>query len=160
MKKVAPTRSKADQTAYEQTGGERAVRMHCTRLYELVDELPDAKACRNVYPPSLQRAEKKFFEFMSGRLGGSQLYRQKYGHPRLRRRHFSAPIGDEKTSGWLACFHEAWTEIVPASPLADRLASRIDALGWHMRNTPREVDVVYPYAGRQTPSNNHIACTQ
>lgn len=125
----------AEASAYDQIGGEATVRQVCRRLYALMDELPEAAACRAIHPPSLQRAEEKLFEFLSGWLGGPPLYTDKYGHPRLRRRHFVAPIDSEEVKGWLACFHQAWNEIVPPSPLADELAARIDALGWHMRNT-------------------------
>lgn len=126
--------TQAVTTPYEAIGGEQAVRAVCSRLYELMDELPEARACRDVHPPSLVRAEEKLYEFLTGWLGGPQLYREKYGHPRLRSRHFVAPIGHDETAGWLACFHQAWDETIPASPLATDLAERIDKLGWHMQN--------------------------
>lgn len=128
------TATEASASAYDALGGEVMVRAVCARLYELMGILPEAKACRDVHPPSLQRAEEKLYEFLTGWLGGPQLYRAKYGHPRLRQRHFVAPIGPEEIAGWLACFHRAWGENVPASPLAADLAERIDALGWHMEN--------------------------
>ncbi len=94
-------------TPYEQLGGEAMVRRLCARFYALMDSLPAAA------PP---------------------LYTDKYGHPRLRMRHFVAPIGQAEVEGWLLCFHQAWGEIVPPSPLASTLLDRIDALGWHMLN--------------------------
>ena len=160
MTKAVPSVIEADQTPYEKIGGERAVRAICKRLYQLMDQLPEAKACRDVHPPSLRRAEEKLFEFVSGWLGGPQLYRRKYGHPRLRQRHFVAPIGNEETSGWLGCFHQAWNEVVPASRLADELAARIDALGWHMRNTTRKASAECPFTEKQTSSNNQAGCTR
>lgn len=123
------------QPAYETLGGEPMVRAVCARLYELMDTLPEAKACRDVHPPSLQRAEEKLYEFLTGWLGGPQLYRAKYGHPRLRQRHLVASIGPDEIAGWLTCFHTAWQENVPTSEIAANLAQRIDALGWHMENT-------------------------
>lgn len=119
---------------YEAIGGDETVKAVCARLYELMEELPEARACREVHPPSLDRAEEKLYEFLSGWLGGPQLYREKYGHPRLRQRHFVAPIGHEEAAGWLACFHQAWNEIVPKSALSQELADKIDQLGWHMQN--------------------------
>lgn len=124
-----------DASPYNCVGGEDAVRAICHRFYELMDELPEARACRDIHPPSLVRAEEKLFQFMSGWLGGPQLYRQKHGHPRLRQRHLAAPIGKEEIAGWIACFHQAWNELVPASPMASDLVARIDTLGWHMQNT-------------------------
>ena len=42
-----------EPSAYEQLGGEPTVRALCARLYQLMDELPEARACREVHPPSL-----------------------------------------------------------------------------------------------------------
>ncbi len=111
------------------------VRAVCARLYELMDILPEAKACRDVHPPSLQRAEELLCQFLTGWLCGSQLYRENHGHLRLRQRYLVAPIGPEQIAGWLACFHQARDEIVPASPLTADLSQRIDASGWPA--TPR-----------------------
>ena len=124
-----------DVSAYEQLGGEPTVRALCARLYQLMDELPEARACRDVHPPSLERAEEKLYEFLTGWLGGPPLYWEKYGHPQLRRRHFVAEIGPEEAGGWLICFHRAWQETVPDTPLSRDLAQQIDRLGWHMQNT-------------------------
>lgn len=97
-------------SAYDALGGEPMVRAVCARLYELMDILPEAKACRDVHPPSLQRAEDKLYEFLTGWLSGPQFYREQYGHPRLRQRYLVAPIGPEEIAGWLACFHQARDE--------------------------------------------------
>ncbi len=105
-------------TPYESLGGEAFVRSLCARFYVLMDTLPEAAACRAVHPPSLVRAEEKLFEYLTGWLGGPPLYTDKYGHPRLRQRHFVAPIGKAEVEGWLVCFHQAWSELAPAVPLA------------------------------------------
>lgn len=119
---------------YHAFGGEPAVRALVSRFYALMDSLPEAKACRDVHPPSLARAEEKLFEYLTGWLGGPPLYTDKYGHPRLR--HFVAPIGKAEIEGWLLCFHRAWAEVIPPSPLAEAILGKIDALGWHMANRP------------------------
>jgi hemoglobin len=121
---------------YAALGGEPMVRALVARFYALMDILPEAAAARAVHPPSLAQAEEKLFEYLTGWLGGPPLYTDKYGHPRLRSRHFVAPIGRAEIEGWLACFHQAWHEIVPPSPLADGILDKIDALGWHMANQP------------------------
>ena len=126
----------AQISPYAALGGEAMVRALVARFYELMDILPEATACRAVHPPSLVRAEEKLFEYLTGWLGGPPLYTEKYGHPRLRSRHFVAPIGAAEVEGWLLCFHQAWNEIVPPSPVADSILEKIDGLGWHMANKP------------------------
>lgn len=123
-------------TPYEAFGGEAAIRALCGRFYSLMDELPGAAACRAVHPPSLKRAEERLFEYLTGWLGGPPLYTDKYGHPRLRMRHFIAPIGREEVEGWLLCFRQAWSETIPASPLADAIMEKVEGLAWHMGNKP------------------------
>ena len=126
----------AQGSPYAALGGESMVRALVARFYVLMDILPQAAACRAVHPPSLVRAEEKLFEYLTGWLGGPPLYIEKYGHPRLRSRHFVAPIGAAEVEGWLLCFHQAWNEIVPPSPLANGILEKIDRLGWHMANRP------------------------
>jgi len=113
-------------SSYEALGGEAMVSALCARFYALMDSLPEAAACRAVHPASLVRAEEKLFEYLTGWLGGPPLYTDKYGHPRLRSRHFGAAIGRAEVEGWLLCFHQAWSEIVPPSPLADGVLERVD----------------------------------
>ncbi len=126
----------AQISPYAALGGEAMVRALVARFYVLMDILPEAAACRAVHPPSLVRAEEKLFEYLTGWLGGPPLYTDKYGHPRLRSRHFVAPIGAAEVEGWLLCFHQAWNEIVPPSLVADSILEKIDGLGWHMANKP------------------------
>jgi hemoglobin len=125
-------------TPYAALGGEAMVRALVARFYALMDTLPEAAAARAIHPPSLVQAEEKLVEYLTGWLGGPPLYTDKYGHPRLRSRHFMAPIGRAEIEGWLLCFHQAWHENVPASPLADAILDKIDALGWHMANQPAD----------------------
>lgn len=125
---------------YDLLGGEAMVRAFCARFYALMDSLPGAAACRAVHPPSLANAEQKLTEYLTGWLGGPPLYTDKYGHPRLRMRHFVAPIGKAEIEGWLLCFHQAWGELVPASPLSAAIVERVEGLAWHMANKPEEQD--------------------
>jgi hemoglobin len=123
-------------TPDDEIGGEATVRALCARFYTLMDQLPEAVACRAVHPPSLAQAEEKLFEYLTGWLGGPPLYIRKYGHPRLRQRHFGAPIGRLEIEGWLTCFHRAWADVVPPTPSSAAILDKIDALGWHMANQP------------------------
>jgi len=123
-------------TPYDALGGEAFVSRLCARFYALMDSLPEARACRAVHPPSLTRAEEKLREYLTGWLGGPPLYTDKYGHPRLRQRHFVAPIGEEEVQGWLICFHRAWAEEAPpaAAEVSAIIMAKVEQLAWHMAN--------------------------
>lgn len=119
---------------YEAIGGEATVRRLVHRFYELMDLLPEAKACRAIHPPSLEGSEQKLFEYLTGWLGGPPLYTDKYGHPMLRRRHFKAPIGPEERDGWLLCFETALSECVENVALREAMREPVRNLALHMQN--------------------------
>lgn len=121
-------------TLYAAIGGEEGVRRLVSRFYVLMDALPEAKACRDIHPPSLQGSEEKLFEYLSGWLGGPQLYTSKRGHPRLRQRHFVAPIGAEEREGWLLCFERAVAETIAEPAYRDALLAPVRKLAHHMQN--------------------------
>lgn len=123
-----------ETTLYEAVGGEATVRKLVRRFYELMDTLPEAKACRAVHPPSLTGSEQKLYEYFTGWMGGPQLYVEKYGHPALRRRHFAAPIGPEEISGWMACFERAIAEAVVDARYREVILTQVRQLAAHMRN--------------------------
>ena len=74
-------------TPYERLGGAAGVRRLVQRFYFLMDDLPEAYSVRKMHPSDLAGSEEKLFEFLSGWLGGPDLYVQKRGHPR-KPRHF------------------------------------------------------------------------
>ncbi|WP_199699027.1 group II truncated hemoglobin [Oleomonas cavernae] len=119
---------------YDLIGGEPTVRRLTRRFYELMDELPEAAACRAIHKPSLAATEQKLYEYLTGWLGGPPLFTDKYGHPMLRARHLPFTIGEAEIDGWLACFTRAWAEAVPPGPLADTIFARVHDLARHMRN--------------------------
>ncbi len=99
-----------DQTPYARIGGEEGVRKLVKRFYELMDTLPEAQHIRAMHPESLAGSEAKLFKFLSGWLGGPQLYMEEYGHPRLRMRHMPFPIGAAERDAWMRCMTQAIEE--------------------------------------------------
>ncbi|MDB5526149.1 MAG: globin [Rhizobium sp.] len=121
-------------TLYQAIGGDETIRRLVRRFYELMDTLPEARACRAVHPPSLANAEEKLYEYLSGYLGGPRLYTDKYGHPRLRSRHFVAAIGPEEHDGWVLCFKRAMDETIGHAELREVIWAPIAKLAHHMQN--------------------------
>lgn len=121
-------------TLYEAIGGDDTVRRLVHRFYELMDTLPEAGNCRAIHPPSLEGSEQKLYEYMTGYLGGPPLYTDKYGHPRLRSRHFAAPIGIAERDEWLHCFRLAMQDTIEHPKLREIIWTPIERLAFHMQN--------------------------
>lgn len=121
-------------TLYEAIGGDPAVRRLTARFYELMDTLPEAAHCRAVHPADLSGSEEKFYEYLTGWLGGPPLYTDKRGHPMLRRRHFVAEIGPEERDEWLLCFSRALEETIESSELRRIILEPVTRLAHHMQN--------------------------
>ncbi|HRI08265.1 MAG TPA: group II truncated hemoglobin [Nannocystaceae bacterium] len=121
---------------YDALGGEPFVRRLVDRFYDLMDEVPEARELRDLHAPDLGEARQKLFEFLSGWLGGPQLYVQKYGHPRLRMRHFRVPIATRERDQWMLCMTRALDELVPDPDLRASLTRAFAGVADHMRNQP------------------------
>jgi hemoglobin len=123
----------SEPTFYDRLGGEEAVRALVDRFYDAMDRREDAVAIRAMHAKSLASSRQKLFMFLSGWLGGPSLYIEKYGHPRLRMRHFPFPIDQAAADAWIRCMDEA-LEGVEDEPLRDFLAQRFRQVADHMRN--------------------------
>ena len=124
----------ASASLYAAIGGEAGVHRLVTRFYELMDTLPEAKACRAIHPASLQGSAEKLRLYLTGWLGGPPLYVERFGHPMLRRRHFVAPIGEEERNGWLICFRRALDETIAEPGLREAIWGPARQLAHHMQN--------------------------
>lgn len=127
-------RSAASLTPYLAIGGEAAVRTLVQRFYELMDTLPETHAIRKLHPADLRSSEGKLFMYLSGWLGGPQLFTEKFGHPRLRARHLPFAIGSAERDQWMLCMRQALTEVITDFELRTRLEQGLADLADHMRN--------------------------
>lgn len=121
-------------TLYEAIGGDATVRALAARFYTLMDTLPEAARCRAVHPQSLTGSEAKFYDYLTGYLGGPPVYVEKHGHPRLRSRHFGAEIGPVERDEWLLCFRRAMDETIASPALRDIIWPPVERLAHHMQN--------------------------
>lgn len=119
---------------YDRIGGEPVLRRLVSRFYELMDTLPEAYGIRKLHQADLASAEGKLFLYLTGWLGGPQLYVEKYGHPRLRARHLPFPIATAEAEQWMLCMRQAMAESIADEGLRGELDQALDKLALHMRN--------------------------
>ena len=122
---------------YEGLGGEAGVRALVREFYRLMDTLPETQGIRAMHP-DLAVSEEKLFAFLSGWTGGPQLYIEKYGHPRLRMRHFPFPIGGSERDQWMLCMDRALAASALQDPYRSLMSRALYRLADHMRNKPQE----------------------
>ena len=121
---------------YERIGGAEKVRALVHRFYQIMDELPESYGIRKMHAADLQSSEDKLFKFLSGWMGGPQLFIQEYGHPVLRRRHMPFAISESERDQWLLCMNQALQEVVAEEALRKELATAFASVADHMRNQP------------------------
>ena len=122
------------QTHYERIGGEAKVRELTERFYQHMDELPEAYGIRKLHAEDLGSSTQKLYEFLTGWMGGPQLYVEKHGHPMLRRRHLPFPIGAAERDQWLLCMKQALDDVVADEGLRNELYAAFVKVADHMRN--------------------------
>ncbi|MEY4765977.1 MAG: hypothetical protein RI907_2650 [Pseudomonadota bacterium] len=121
-------------TAYELLGGDARVRALVDRFYDLMDLEPGYTELRAAHGPSLDDARDKLYWFLSGWLGGPNLYIERFGHPRLRARHMPFRIGIVERDQWLHCMAQAMNDLKVEGPLAARLHQAFFQTADWMRN--------------------------
>ncbi len=122
------------QTPYEQLGGEEGLKRLVDRFYEIMDSDPAAKETRDLHTTRLHGANRKLLMFLSGWLGGPNLYIEQFGHPRLRRRHMPFKIGNREAEQWMYCMKKALADVGVEAGLAQHLEKALTNTAQHMRN--------------------------
>jgi hemoglobin len=123
-------------SAYELVGGEAGVRQLVDRFYDYMDQLEQASDIRQMHAKSLKGSRQKLFMFLSGWLGGPNLYIEKYGHPRLRQRHLPFAISSKERDQWLHCMQLALHDMQLDANVEQQLMTAFEQTANHMRNQP------------------------
>ncbi|WKE65704.1 group II truncated hemoglobin [Gallaecimonas kandeliae] len=129
-----PEHPTPERTPYQMLGGEAAVRRLANRFYDIMETDPVATELLAIHPQPLDAIRQKFFEFLSGWLGGPALFEEKYGHPRLRARHLPFTVNQQLRDQWMHCMDKAMAEVVENPQLREALHNALAPLATHMIN--------------------------
>lgn len=125
-----------DNPHYDRIGGEAKIRELVDRFYALMDTLPETRQIRQMHARDLRVSREKLFMFLSGWLGGPQLYIEKYGHPRLRQRHLPFAVDTAARDQWMRCMIQAMEEVGIEQTVRRELEAAFYKTADFMRNQP------------------------
>ena len=123
-----------EKTPYEIIGGEESTRAISNRFYDIMASDEYAKRLYDMHPLPLDRIRQVFFEFLSGWLGGPDLFVEKYGHPMLRKRHMPFAIDQELRDQWMYCMNKTLDIEIDNPLLRESLKQSFGQLASHMIN--------------------------
>lgn len=124
------------KSLYESIGGIDKIDELVDRFYDLMALESDLSDLRDMHPQDLTGSREKLKFFLTGWMGGPDIYSQKYGHPMLRARHLPYKIGSKERNQWLICMYQAMEDCGIDGEAAKQLEeSFLNTADW-MRNQP------------------------
>jgi hemoglobin len=101
------------KSPYQMIGGEAGVERLVKMFYDIVESDPAGASLMAMHNQGhgLAHAREAQFEFLSGFLGGPQLYLERHRHSNVRRMHAHLAIGTVERDSWLTCMEKALTAI-------------------------------------------------
>lgn len=103
----------AGTSPYQLIGGEAGVEQLVRTFYDIVENDPAGAPLMAMHNRGhgLAHAREAQFEFLSGFLGGPQLYLERHRHSNVRLMHAHLEIGTVERDSWLMCMDRALTAI-------------------------------------------------
>ncbi len=123
-------------TLYETIGGAAVLRQMVDRFYDLMELEPEFAGIRSMHPDSTEGSRDKLYFFLTGWMGGPDLYIERFGHPRLRARHLPYAIGTSERDQWLRAMAWAMEDTGIEEALRVRLMESFYQTADWMRNKP------------------------
>jgi hemoglobin len=110
---------------YRSIGGEAGVRRLVNLFYDIVENDPAGAPLLIMHSRGhgIAHAREAQFEFLSGFLGGPQLYAEHHGHSNVRKMHEHLAIGAAERDAWIACMEKA-LHALAAEPAIHELLMR------------------------------------
>ena len=122
------------QVIFEAIGGIDKVDELVDRFYDLMALEAEFADLRAIHPQDLSNSRERLKFFLTGWMGGPDIYSPKYGHPMLRARHLPFKIGLKERNQWLACMYAALEDCGIEGNIAKQLEeSFFNTADW-MRN--------------------------
>jgi len=124
------------KSLYDSIGGVDKIDELVDRFYDLMSLEETLSELRAMHPKDLSNSRERLKFFLTGWIGGPDIYSPRFGHPMLRARHLPFKIGIKERNQWLACMYQALADCGIDGNIADQLhESFFNTADW-MRNQP------------------------
>ncbi|MDA0351324.1 MAG: globin [Chloroflexi bacterium] len=133
-----PLRPKTERqpALLERVGGRAVIERVVDAFYDKVELDPEL---RPLFPEDMGPGRDKQKWFLEQWLGGEPLYSQRFGHPRLRRRHFPFEVTERGAGRWLRHMIEAFRDCEVGEPEIAEIVAGLGPLAKHMVNVDQDV---------------------
>ncbi len=121
---------------FERVGGREGVAKLIDTFYDYVEADEELRA---IFPPDMTDGREKQKWFFEQWMGGEALYSDRFGHPRLRRRHFQFVIDKRLAGRWLRHFGTALRTCGVAQADIEEIMGGLGPLAHHMINAGEDV---------------------
>lgn len=121
---------------YEEIGGIEIINKLVDDFYHIMSTDPAAKECFRTHEGrNISESAEKLKLFLSGWLGGPQLYLEQHGHPRLRMRHSPFSITQKEAEQWLYCMNLALKQSPISEELQGKMMQAFEGVAMMLRNS-------------------------
>ncbi len=127
-------REPTQSNAYDLIGGDKVIKVIAKSFYQKMASSDETQTLFAIHRAPIAESEQKLYEFLSGWLGGPQLYQQKYGHPALRARHMPFAVDEAMRDQWLFCMKFAIEKHIKKPEHRAAIFEAVSTLADHMRN--------------------------
>ncbi|GIU44650.1 group II truncated hemoglobin [Shewanella colwelliana] len=127
-------RDPKQSNAYDRIGGEKVIAALAKQFYIQMQSNCETQPLLALHKAPIAESEQKLFEFLSGWLGGPQLFQQRHGHPALKARHMPFAIDVAMRDQWLFCMQRAIEIEIKDPQHQQAIFQAISTLADHMRN--------------------------
>ena len=93
--------------SYQAAGKEEGITALVEHFYQIMENDPDARPLRALYPEDLTLAKQKLSCFLVGWLGGPKLYQQRFGTIHIPSFHTQWDIDEAQALRWFKCMQQA-----------------------------------------------------
>lgn len=98
-------------STYQAVGGYAGLVTLVDGFYDTMDSLPQAEKIRAMHRSDLTHSRLKLVYFLSGWMGGPQIYAEKYGGINIPQAHAHILIDESDRDAWLSCMAMALSEL-------------------------------------------------